>query len=201
MQTLALYSQKGGSGKTTLTIHLAVAAQDAGKRVAVIDLDPQCSAVAWQRTRKSKTPFVVAIPDSELVRALDGAKSDGFDLVFIDCPPHAAPVAARIIAAANMVLIPVRPSPMDIAALPATVQLIGNKSAAFVLSACPHRAPEIEETRTILGNYGKPVFGPITDRRQFFRAVTAGQAVSEFEPDGQAAVEIEELFKNVMETL
>lgn len=202
MKTLSIFSQKGGSGKTTICIHLAVAAQRAGLRVAVLDLDPQISAVAWHRTRGiDSTPLVIAIPDAELSRALDGAKEDGFDLILIDSPPHSAPIAARIIAASDFVLTPIRPSPMDIAALPSTIQLIGKKRSAFVLSACPPRAPEIEETRALLAQYKRPVFGPITDRRQFFRAITAGQAVVEFEPAGPAATEIENLFSKIMEEL
>lgn len=202
MKIISVFSQKGGSGKTTICVHFAVAAVLAGQRVAILDLDPQNSALAWYKTRGEGTkPVVVSIPDSELSKAIQGAKADGFDLVLIDSPPHAAPVAARIVAAADLVIIPVRPSPIDIAALPATVQLIGDKMAAFVLSAAPYRAPEIEETRELLKQYGRPVFGPITDRRPFFRAVTAGKSVSEFEPDGQAAAEIQALFLNVMKEI
>lgn len=202
MKTIALFSQKGGSGKTTLTVHLAVAAEQAGHRVAILDLDPQGSAVAWHRTRGAgATPVTVAVPDAEIARAIEGAKADGFDLVFIDSPPHVAPIAARIVAAADLVLVPVRPSPMDISALPGTIRMIERAKAAFVLSACPIRAPEIEETKTLLKQYGRQIFGPITERRPFFRAVTAGQSVSEFEPDGPAAIEIQDLFSNVMKEL
>lgn len=199
MKVIALFSQKGGSGKTTLAVHLAVAAEQAGKRVAILDLDPQGSALAWHRTRGAdRTPVTVAVPDAELARAIDGARHDGFDLLLIDAPPHAAPVAARITQAADLVLVPVRPSPMDVAALPGTLQLIGGRRAAFILSACPMRAPEIEETRTLLQQYKHPVWGPINERRSYFRAVTAGQAVSEFEPDGAAAAEINDLFVTMM---
>lgn len=202
MKICAVLSQKGGSGKTTICVHLAVAAQQFGLKVAVLDLDPQGSAVAWHRTRgKNSTPITLPIPDSDLGRALEGAKGDGFDLVLIDSPPHSSPVAARIVAASDLILVPVKPSPMDIAALPATVKLIGGKRAAFVLSACPQRAPETEETRLLLRQYKLPVFGPITDRRTFFRAVTAGQAVSEFEPGGAAATEISNLFECLMKEL
>lgn len=194
MKTMAFFGQKGGSGKTTLAVHVAVAAQQAGKRVAILDLDPQGSALSWYRSRGlNTTPLTVAVPDSELMRAIDGAEADGFDLVVIDSPPHAAPVAARIVASADLVVVPVRPSPMDIAALPATLLLIGSRQAVFVLSSCPPRAPEIEETRQLLSQYGKPVFGPITERRPFFRALTAGQAVCEFEPAGPASAEINQL--------
>lgn len=202
MKIIALFSQKGGSGKTTLTVHLAVAAQQAGLKVAVFDLDPQESAVAWYRTRgQNSIPVTLSIPDSQITRAIDGALHDGFDLVLIDSPPHSSPVAARIVAAADLVLVPVRPSPMDVAALPATAKLIGAKKSAFVLSACPQRAPETEETRKLLAQYGRPVWGPVTDRRQFFRAITAGQSVSEFEPSGPAAAEIALLFESLMKEL
>jgi chromosome partitioning protein len=202
MKTIAFFSQKGGAGKTTLALHTAVAALQEGLRVAVLDLDPQASALAWSRLRRgSSDPVVVAVPDSQLAHALEGAANDRFDLAIIDSPPHAAPVAARIVAAADLVVVPVRPSPMDLAALPATLRLIGSKRAGFVLSACPQRAPETEETRALLSEHGYPVWGPVTDRRAFFRALTAGQSVSEFEPEGAAADEIRALFSAIRQEL
>lgn len=202
MKVIALFSQKGGSGKTTLTLHLSVIAHAAGIKVAVLDLDPQGSASSWARTRGAdRDPPVAFVPDAALDLAIDGARADGFDWAFIDSPPHIAPLAARIVRVADLVLVPVRPSPMDLAALPATIALIGTTPSAFVLSACPPRAPETEEAWRLLETMGRPVLGPITDRRSFFRALTAGQAVSEFEPDGAAAAEVHALFNSVQEML
>ena len=202
MKTVALFSQKGGAGKTTISVHLAVAAQASGLRVAILDLDPQGSALAWHKTRGAESmPVTIPISADQAAAAFKTAKADGFDLLLLDCPPHATLAASQILAAVDFVLVPVRPSPMDIAALPATMRLIGSNACAFVLSACPARAPEIEETRALLDQYKRPVFGPITDRRQFFRAITAGQAVSEFEPDGPAAAEITALFQSLTEQI
>ncbi|MGC8509039.1 MAG: AAA family ATPase [Thiomonas sp.] len=198
MKTIALFSQKGGCGKTTITAHLAVAAELSGLRVAVLDLDPQGSMLAWHRTRgATRPPVVVSVPDGQLDHALDGARHDGFDWVLMDSPPSVSPLTAKIVRAADLVLVPVRPSPIDVSTIPATMQLVGSKASAFVLSACPLRAPEVEETRSMLERMGRPVFGPITDRRAFFRAMTAGQSVNEFEPGGAAASEILALLKAV----
>jgi len=94
-------------------------------------------------------------------------------------------------------LVPVRPAAFDLAAIPAAVEIIraAKVQGAFVLSACPFRAPEIVETRAALEAYGLPIFpGEITDRRAFARAVTSGSAVTEFEAEGKAAEEIRTLW-------
>src|SRR3954449_1586397 len=93
MHTVAILSQKGGSGKTTLALHLAVAAERAGQVAAVIDLDPQASAAGWKDSRSLDTPVVVSIPAARLDQALTTARGAGADLCFIDSAPHAGDVA------------------------------------------------------------------------------------------------------------
>ena len=80
MRTVAILSQKGGSGKTTLAVHLAVAAERAGKVAAVIDLDPQASAAEWKDGRQMDTPVVVSMPAARLTQALDAARGAGLTL-------------------------------------------------------------------------------------------------------------------------
>lgn len=197
MNVIAFLSQKGGSGKTTLSVHAAVAAEATGERVCVIDADPQESATAWASTRKLATPIVATAQAVDLESALRAAKDEGMSLVIVDSPPHAAPAAGQIAKLAELVLIPVRPAAFDLAAVPAAVKIIkaAKVRGAFILSACPFRAPEIGETRAELESHGLPVFpGEITDRRAFARAVTTGSAVTEFEADGKAAEEIRALW-------
>jgi len=101
-------------------------------------------------------------------------------------------------------LIPVRPSAFDLAAVPAIVDIIraAKVHGAFILSACPFRAPEIPETRATLESYGLPIAPvEITDRRAFSRAVASGRAVTEFEADGKAAEEIRALWQWIQDTL
>ena len=198
MKTIAFMSQKGGSGKTTLAVHTAVAAQEAGQRVVIIDTDPQQSATVWAEARPSGEPVVATVAAADLGRVLEAARGDGMSLAIVDTAPHAAPDAARVARAADLVLIPCRPTAFDLAAAEAAVAIVkaANVPAAFVLSACPFRAPEIAETRAVLHQHGLPIVpAEITDRRAFARAVATGQAVTEFESDGKAAGEIRALWQ------
>ena len=204
MHVVAFLSQKGGSGKTTLSVHTAVAAEATGERVCLIDADPQESATAWASAREALTPIVATAQAGELEAALKAAKGEGITLAVVDSPPHAAPAAGQIARRASLVLIPVRPSAFDLAAVPAAVEIVkaAKVRGAFILSACPFRAPEIAETRAALEGYGLPIIpGEITDRRAFARAVTTGSAVTEFEADGKAAEEIRALWAWIKETL
>ena len=197
MKVLAFLSQKGGSGKTTLAVHTAVAASEAGQRVVLIDTDPQKSATVWGEARSAPLPVVATAPVSSLDQVLGAARAEGMDLAIIDAAPHAAPDAARIARAASLIAIPCRPSAFDLAAAEGAVRIVKSVRvrAAFVLSACPFRAPEISETRAALRGYGLPVApAEITDRRAFARAVATGRAVTEFDADGKAAEEIRALW-------
>ena len=204
MNVIAFLSQKGGSGKTTLSVHTAVAAEATGERVCVIDADPQESATAWASALEAGTPIVATAQAGELDAALRAAESEGMTLAVVDAPPHAAPAAGQIARRSELVLIPVRPSAFDLAAVPAAVEIVAAAKVrgAFVLSACPFRAPEIGETRAALEAYGLPIVpGEITDRRAFARAVTTGSAVTEFEAEGKAAEEIRALWAWIKDTL
>lgn len=204
MKVIGFLSQKGGAGKTTLAVHTAVAAHEAGIRVVLIDTDPQKSATVWGEARQKDAPIVATAGVSELRRVLDAARNDGIELAIVDAAPHAAPAAASIARSANLVAIPCRPTAFDLAAVEGAVRIVKavGVRAAFVLSACPFRAPEIGETREALGGFGLPVAPvEITDRRAFARAVASGQAVTEFESDGKAAGEIRALWSWLWEQI
>jgi chromosome partitioning protein len=204
MKILALLTQKGGSGKTTLAVHLAVAAEQAGETVCIVDIDPQASAGAWYERREQKTPIVTPIPASELPHVLALAREEGITLAIIDTAPHTAPRASLATEAADLVLIPTRPTAFDLAAVASTVDIVrsAGKPAAFVLNACPSRAPEVPEAFEVLAAYGLPVAGvTVGDRRAFARAVATGRAVTEFEADGKAAQEITDLYNWIKEKL
>lgn len=198
MTVIAIFNQKGGSGKTMLCVHLAVSAMGKGRKVCIIDVDPQASAVAWRRPRTGIFPVVVQVSDSSLPRAIQGAKADEFDFILVDCPPSVSPATARIISEADLIVVPVRPEPFDLAAVPATLKLIGDKPYVFVLSDCPQKSPEIATARQILTGTGHPVFGPVNNWRAMWRALVSGQAVAEFEPDGKPAKEIEAVCSDIL---
>jgi chromosome partitioning protein len=204
MKKIAFLSQKGGSGKTTLAVHSAVAAHEAGERVVVIDTDPQKSATVWGETRSQDAPIVATAAAVELLRVLDVAKEERMTLAIVDTAPHAAPDATRIVRAVDLVVIPCRPTAFDIAAAGSAVDIVkaAGVPAVFVLSACPFRSPEIAETRAILAEYGLPIAPvEIIDRRAFARAVASGRAVTEFESEGKAAGEIRILWNWLKEQM
>ena len=204
MKVLAYLSQKGGSTKTTLAVHSAVAAEDAGERVVIVDTDPQKSATVWSTARQSPTPIVATASPAELDKVLREAAKEKMTLAILDTAPHAAPEAAKIARVANLVVIPCRPTAFDLAAIEASVRIVHAAKAkgVIVLSACPPRAPEVMEAREALAAYGLPVFeGEITERRAFSRAVATGRAVTEFEADGKAAAEIRALWAWIQQEL
>lgn len=193
MKKIAFLSQKGGSGKTTLVVHTAVAATEAGERVVVVDTDPQKSATVWGETRTQNTPIVATAAAAELPRVLEAAEQEQMTFAIVDTAPHAAPDATRIARTVDLIVIPCRPTAFDIAAVASAVDIVkaANVPSVFVLSACPFRSPEISETRAVLADYYLPIAPvEITDRRAFARAVATGRAVTEFESDGKAAGEI-----------
>jgi chromosome partitioning protein len=197
MKLIAFLSQKGGSGKTTLAVHTAVAAQEAGEKVVLIDTDPQKSATVWSEARQNETPIVATVAAGDLDKVLQAGRQDKMSLAIVDTAPHAAPDAARVARAVDLIAIPCRPTAFDLAAVSNAVEIVraAKKNAVLILSACPFRSPEIAETRQVLSEYGLPVCPyDITDRRAFSRAVATGRAVTEFEEEGKAAAEIRALW-------
>ena len=201
MKVIAVMSQKGGAGKTTLAVHLAVAAHARGLRVAVLDTDPQESACVWAKAREEEEPTVAPMHPTKLKAALEKAQAAGFDVVIVDTAPNAGTDAVDVAALATKVVIPVRPAVFDLSAAKRTIEIVrkAEVDSLLVLSACPHRAPEIMMAREALGLSGLPVAKTaIGDRRPFARAIQTGRAVIEFEPDGKAAEEINALLSEVL---
>lgn len=197
MRTLALVSQKGGAGKTTLALHLAVAAHRAGLQVAIADLDPQSSAWKWSERRKEHPEAVVT--SAEQLEHLKGqAAAGGLDLIIIDSAPHADRPALVACKAADLVLIPCRASILDIDAIGQTHDLttIARKPAWVVFNACSTSTEfDLEEARAGLQERGVPVYSrAIYQRVALSRGFIAGKTAIEIEPGGRAATEIEDLF-------
>src|SRR5580693_4718844 len=132
MKTIAIISQKGGAGKTTLAIHLAVAAEMAHKSAAVIDLDPQASATSWKDLREGETPVVASAQVTRLVQVLEAAAKHGADIAIIDTAPHSESAALAAARAADLILIPCRPAILDLRAIHLTIDLskLADKPAA-----------------------------------------------------------------------
>ena len=202
---VAVESQKGGSGKTTTTLNLAVAAGLAGKTVVVIDLDPQASAAGWKDSRTAEAPVVVSVPPARLPQALEAAREGGADLALIDTAPHAESAALAAAKAADLVLIPTRPGILDLRAIGSTADLakIAGKPAYVVLNAIPPGATRlIEDARAAAAVHGLQIAPVVIEQRAALsHSLTAGLTAQEYEPYGKAAEEIARLYAWLQEQL
>lgn len=197
MKTISIVSQKGGAGKTTLALHLAVAAQQNGKQAVVIDLDPQASSAKWSDSREQEFPVVVSAQAARLEKILETAKGEGADLAILDTAPHSESSALAAVRLADMILIPCRPAILDLRAIGDTVDLIklAKKNATVVLNAVPPRGSLAQEAHEAIAGYEISV-APVSigQRAAFSHALTGGQVAQEYEPTGKAAEEIKELY-------
>lgn len=196
MRVVSLVTQKGGSGKTTLALSCAVAAEEAGKRVLLVDLDPQGTAEAWYQDREAETPKLVRVEAPELAETLAAARAHPFELVFIDTPGRDEPSIAAAVRVADLCLIPCRPTPADMKATPPTVATINrlSKPVAFVLTQTPPRSYRIREAESGLSVLGMVAPVHIVLRNAYQDAFGAGLGVTEYEPEGKAAEEIRALW-------
>jgi len=214
MHVVTFVSQKGGSGKSTLCVSLAVAAQLDGRRVALVDLDPQGSTAAWveargklrkwmpEDTRPSEIPLR-KVGAARIGAWLDEAqaRNKGGDLlVLIDTPGNASEDVTAALRGADAVLIPVQPSPQDMRALGPTLRQVRDHAAgkfAFILSRASHlQVRENAEICDVLAKHG-PVAAAITDRVEFKRAIGLGFGPHESTTTSKAAAEIDNLWDHV----
>ena len=203
MNVITVASRKGGAGKTTLTAHLAVQAQRDGRRVQVIDADPQGSLALCNSLRADALPFATA--ERGIDRALAMAMVAGAEWVFIDTAPTMWVVVQEAIRAATLVLIPARPGFLDLAAVRETVKTARerNRPYAVVLNAAPARrdekeSPAVLQSRAYLEQQGIPVWsGQISQRAAFTLTLGAGQSAGEADAESLAAAEIARLWRAV----
>lgn len=209
IRILALLAQKGGAGKTTLALHLAVAAQQTGLRTVLVDLDPQRSAAGWWRARAADVPELVETEAERLADVIEAATADGVALLVVDTRPSVERDAAEVARLADFALIPTRPAILDLRAIGATVEVVkaARRPAAIVLNSCPPargigEASLTAEARRGLRAYELPVLPTsITQRAALAHALIDGQAVTEFEPGGKAAAEIRKVWEWARERL
>jgi chromosome partitioning protein len=200
MKTLVILAQKGGSGKTTLAVHMAVCAARQKRRTALIDIDPQSSAFNWNESRDEGRKLDAAKAEARQIPALlQQAKAGGIDLAIIDTAPHSDSAAAIAAQYADLVLIPCRPARFDLDAIASTVQIatVAKKSATVVINAAP-RGKLAEEARAALERQGITVIDTVLHQRAAYsHAVIDGRSVHEYEPDGKTAAEIDELYNHL----
>lgn len=198
MSNIAIVSQKGGAGKTTLALHLAAAAEANGQVALVIDTDPQATATQWAEWRGEKPPEVIDSAPPRIATKIAQAVEQGATFIVIDTPPHADTAATRAVEAADLVLIPCRPSAFDLAAVKTTAQLITmlGRKAFVVFTAGPVNAPRMyEEASTLVRSFGIEVCPYVLPDRAAYRHASAeGLTVLEAEPQGRASQEVSQIY-------
>jgi chromosome partitioning protein len=208
MKVIGVLSRKGGSGKTTLAVHLAVQAQQEG-RTLLVDLDPQHSAADWWRAREAETPQLVETTPTELSDVLDAARADGVNLVVIDTRPSAELDVVHVAALSDLIVVPTRPAILDLRAILGTLDVIKGaaRRSLIVLNACPPprgagEASLTGDARRALAAFGVPV-APVTivNRATFSSALLTGLTAAEAEPGSKAAKEIRALCRVVQKEL
>ena len=200
MKTVAIVAQKGGTGKSTLAVHLATASERAGKPAVVLDIDPHASAMTWRDLRKAEGPSVESVPYSRLAAVLKAAADHGIELAIIDTPAASENAGIEACRAADLALIPSRPNLFDTAAMRFTANLLklAGKPGEVVFTQIRPPAnqaliADVSEAAKGLGLGVAPVL--IHWRSAFEKCLPAGLTAQEDEPKGKAAAEISELYQ------
>ena len=190
MKTIAIISQKGGAGKTTIGIHLALAAEKRGIKTALFDFDPQASVSSWSDKRNLPSPAVVSAQATRLPELLEEAAAQVADLVIIDSAPNADAASLAAARAADLVLIQCRPAAFDLNTIGTKLNLaaLAGKPAYVVLNAVPPQGQVCEEARFALEDGGVAVAAPLVHQLvAFSHAVNDGRTAQELEPKSKAA--------------
>lgn len=196
MQVIVLASRKGGVGKTTLSSHLAVEAESAGAgRVALADMDPQGGLAAWFNARVAATPIFVDASKG-LAAAVKACRAGGIDLLICDTPPSVTDVIAAVVREADLVVVPVRPSPNDLRAVAGTVELVAKaqKPMVFVVNQVTPRARITAEAAIALSQHGTVAPSMLASRIDFATSMTDGRTAGELDPSSRSAAEVSALW-------
>jgi chromosome partitioning protein len=204
MKTVSIISQKGGAGKTTLALHLAVASALSGRNAAIIDLDPQASAAKWSDRRTVELPVVLSAHASRLPKEMKRVQDAGCETLFLDTAPHSDSAALEAAKASNLVLIPCRPAILDMEAITNTLGLVKTTQTPVfvVMNAIASQGHEGDEAAEAIAALDVEVCpARIVNRVAFSRSLITGKTAQEFEPDSKAAQEIEQLHMFMCEQL
>jgi chromosome partitioning protein len=202
MHVVALMSQKGGAGKSTLAVHLATEATSRGQKTLLLDLDPQGNLTGWAERRGDIAPDVEAIHASNLATVLKEARADGYGLVMIDTAPNADRTTMQVAQVADLVVSPCQPAQFDLDALTATLDLCLalKRPLVVVINAAPPRenSSVVADAISVVKEAGAPVSPAIISFRVAFRhCLASGNTASEYEPNGRAAQEISRLYDDM----
>lgn len=204
MRVLALASQKGGSGKTTLSGHLAVQAQLAGAGpVVLIDIDPQGSLADWWNEREAELPAFAQTTVARLAADLEVLRQQGFKLAVIDTPPAITMAIQSVISVSELIVVPTRPSPHDLRAVGATVDLCerAGKPLIFVVNAATPKARITSEAAVALSQHGTVAPVTLHQRTDFAASMIDGRTVMEVDPKGKSCAEVQHLWTYISDRL
>ncbi len=204
MHTIVVASQKGGSGKTTLSGHLAVEACRAGVGpVSLIDTDPQGSLAHWWNARLAEEPHFVKAGGFDLKDTLAELERAGFRIAVIDTPPAITQSISEVVAHADLVIVPTRPSPHDLRAVGLTVDIAERhgKPLIFVVNAATARARITGESAVALSQHGTVAPVIVHHRVDFAASMIDGRTVGDINPDCASAREIARLWTYIQDKL
>jgi chromosome partitioning protein len=197
-QVVVFASQKGGSGKTTVSAHMAVEAGRAGAGpVALIDTDPQGSMAKWWNARASETPAFAQVSVPDLSRDIRFLEDAGYRLIIIDTPPAVTSTISEVITHADLVVVPTRPSPHDLRAVGPTVDIeqMQDKPLVFVVNSATARARITGETAVALSQHGTVAPVTLHHRVDFAASMIDGRTVGEVNETGPSAREVAGLWR------
>ena len=193
-KVIAVTNLKGGVGKSTTTINLAAAAEMAGIRTGIIDIDPEQQAAArWRDSRAAEYPTVELGVYTRLPHVIAKMEAAGIALIFIDCPAFVQAPTKEALKVADLALIPCRTTAQDLQFLTTTIEIAADeeKPAAVVLNAVEPQIRETEEAQAFIEKAGFPLAPVYLSKAvAYHRAITAGLGVTEYEPTGKATQEV-----------
>lgn len=205
---IAFVNQKGGVGKSTLAINVAGRMAQQGLKVLFVDADPQSSALDWAAIRDGESPFTMVGMPKPLIHKELPKLEEGYSHVVIDCPPSVLQVTQSAVGASDVVIVPVQPSPFDVWAAEALLQVIDDASAVLNPNLKTVFAINRKVVNTAIGRdivssleeYGKPVLSThVCQRITFAESVAVGKTVFELDENSAASAEIGALTKEILE--
>jgi chromosome partitioning protein len=204
MNVIVFASRKGGSGKSTLTSHLAAHAYRPSRKCMLIDCDPQGSLSLWHKLRGTAEP-ILRNGVKGVSEHVEFGKREGYEWAFVDTPPNMSGSVTDAISAATLVVIPVRLAVFDLAAVRETIDFAreSKKPYALVINAVPPRrdnteSPFVTQVREVLAGLNVPVWsGQITHRTIYSISLEYGEGAKEYDSDSPAAAEVSALWSAI----